>query len=532
MLARKRSDLLRERASQPVTNARPTPARTVFLDSIKRDFFPYPSNPYFFIHLAPIPRPAGSFMLFNSLPFLIFLPVVLVLYYLLPHKAQNRMLLAASIFFYASWDWRFLAPLLFSTTIDFYCASRMEALIRAGRPVADRRPYLWLSTVTNLGLLAFFKYFNFFSENLRQLLTGLGFTPEFSTLQVILPVGISFYTFQALSYTIDVYRGELHAIDSFWDFLLAVLYFPHLVAGPIQRASSLLPQVATPRHTTREQVLEGIHLIVWGFFKKVFIADHLSPIVDATFGKGVAPGGEVWLACLAFTVQIYCDFSGYTDIARGVAKLMGFEFVLNFNLPYFARNPQEFWSRWHISLSSWLRDYLYVGLGGNRHGTAQTYRNLFLTMVIGGFWHGAAWNFILWGIYHGSLLIAHRIWVAPWEKRLPPRHWASAIQIPVMFLFTVYGWLLFRASSLQQIVSFTGAMTRPWEGWASLQPLPVFLYALPLITVQFIQFFSGRLFWLSYRWMPAELRSAVYAALIYAALFAGGQPQSFIYFQF
>lgn len=471
-------------------------------------------------------------MLFNSIAFLLFLPAVLGLYYLLPHKAQNRMLLVASIFFYASWDWRFLAPLLFSTTIDFYCASRMEALIHDGRPVSARRPYLWLSTVTNLGLLGFFKYFNFFSENLHQLLTNLGFNPDPFTLQVILPVGISFYTFQALSYTIDVYRGELHAISSFWDFLLAVLYFPHLVAGPIQRASSLLPQVGKPRHTTREQVLEGIHLIVWGFFKKVFIADHLSPIVDATFGKTAAPGGEVWLACLAFTVQIYCDFSGYTDIARGVAKLMGFEFILNFNLPYFASNPQEFWSRWHISLSGWLRDYLYISLGGNRHGTAQTYRNLFLTMVIGGFWHGAAWNFILWGIYHGTLLVVHRLWLISFENRLPRGHWSGALGIPVMFLFTVYGWLLFRATSFQQLASFTAAMAHPLDGWNPAQATLVGLYALPLVAVQFLQFFSGRLFWLSFDWMPAELRSAVYAALLYATLFAGGQPQSFIYFQF
>ncbi|HEU0119518.1 MAG TPA: MBOAT family O-acyltransferase [Bryobacteraceae bacterium] len=471
-------------------------------------------------------------MLFNSFAFALFLPVVLLLYYLLPHKAQNRMLLAASIFFYACWDWRFLAPLLFSTVIDFYCASRMARLIDAGRPIQDRRPYLWLSTVTNLGLLGFFKYFNFFSENLHELLTAVGIPVSPFTLQVILPVGISFYTFQALSYTIDVYRGELHAISSFWDFLLAVLYFPHLVAGPIQRASSLLPQVIQPRHTTRQQVLEGIHLMVWGFFKKVFIADHLSPIVDATFAKSQASGGEVWLACLAFTVQIYCDFSGYTDIARGVAKLMGFEFVLNFNLPYFARNPQEFWSRWHISLSSWLRDYLYVSLGGNRNGTAQTYRNLFLTMVIGGLWHGAAWNFVLWGIYHGTLLIVHRLWVQPWEKRLPAGHLLAGLQIPVMFLLTVYGWLLFRATSLSQVIAFSRAMAHPLEGWANLDPLSVFLFSLPLILVQCVQYFSRQLFWLHFPWLPAEARSAVYAALLYATLFAGGQPQSFIYFQF
>jgi len=476
-------------------------------------------------------------MLFNSLPFLLFLPVVLALYYALPHKGQNRMLLAASIFFYATWDWRFLAPLLFSTSIDFFCAQRMERLIRAGSPPESRQRYLWLSVVTNIGLLGFFKYFNFFSENLRHLLNTLGIEAAPATLDVILPVGISFYTFQALSYTIDVYRGELHATASFWDFLLAVLYFPHLVAGPIQRASSLLPQVIEPRRTTRAQVDEGLHLIFWGFFKKVFIADHLSPVVDSVFNQPAAPGGEVLLAGFAFAVQIYCDFSGYTDIARGVAKLMGFEFVLNFNLPYLARNPQEFWSRWHISLSTWLRDYVYISLGGNRKGERSLYRNLMLTMLIGGFWHGAAWNFLLWGFYHGLLLVVHRLWISPWEKRLTTKSEGlqrsiGALQVLIMLPFTIYGWLLFRATSLGQVVSFTGALARPWEGWNSDLAWKIALFTAPLAAVQLLQHASGRLHWLSFPWLPVELRAAVYAALVYAVVFAGGQPQSFIYFQF
>lgn len=476
-------------------------------------------------------------MLFNSLPFLLFLPVVLALYYALPHKGQNRMLLAASIFFYACWDWRFLAPLLFSTSIDFFCAQRMERLVASGEPAGRRRPYLWLSVVTNIGLLGFFKYFNFFSENLHRLLASAGIHMTPAALDVILPVGISFYTFQALSYTIDVYRGELHATASFWDFLLAVLYFPHLVAGPIQRAASLLPQVIEPRRTTRAQVDEGIHLICWGFFKKVFIADRLSPLADAIFRKQAAPGGEVWLACFAFAAQIYCDFSGYTDIARGVAKLMGFEFVLNFNLPYLARNPQEFWARWHISLSSWLRDYVYIGLGGNRGGEAATYRNLMLTMLIGGFWHGAAWNFVLWGFYHGLLLALHRRWILPWEKRLAAwpvaaRRWIEAPRILAMFQFTLYGWLLFRANSLQQAVSFSAALLRPWEGWDADLAWRIFLLASPLAAVQLLQRATGRLHWLSFPWLPVEARAGVYAALLYAVIFAGGQPQSFIYFQF
>jgi alginate O-acetyltransferase complex protein AlgI len=302
-------------------------------------------------------------MLFNSFAFLCFLPVVLVLYYLLPHRAQNWFLLFASCFFYACWDYRFLAPLLLSTSIDYWCATRMEDQIERGLTIEARKPYLVLSLVTNLGLLGFFKYFNFFAGSFAGLLGHLGMHPGLWTLRVILPIGISFYTFQALSYTIDVYRGQLHATRKFHEFLLAVLYFPHLVAGPIQRANNLLPQVVNPRRTSRLQVSEGISLMIAGYFKKVFIADNLAPIVNAIFAEPHPGADHVFLAAYAFAIQIYCDFSGYTDIARGVAKLMGFEFMLNFNLPYLAANPREFWSRWHISLSTWLRDYLYIPWG-------------------------------------------------------------------------------------------------------------------------------------------------------------------------
>ena len=316
-------------------------------------------------------------MLFNSLEFLIFLPVVLAIYYLLPHKAQNRFLLIASCVFYGSWDWRFLFPLLTSTSIDYYCAKRMEQQILAGEPKEDRKKWLALSVITNLALLGFFKYFNFFADNLHHLLQVFGLDVSVWTLRVILPIGISFYTFQALSYTIDVYRGEIHATDSFFDFLLCVLYFPHLVAGPIQRANSLLPQVTYPRSVTWEKIVNGLHLIFWGFFKKVFIADNLSTIVSQLFDPHHTPDGwHTLMGVYAFAVQIYCDFSGYTDIARGVARLMGFEFMLNFNLPYFAANPSDFWRRWHISLSTWLRDYLYISIGGNRGRRSQNQSQL------------------------------------------------------------------------------------------------------------------------------------------------------------
>lgn len=474
-------------------------------------------------------------MSFNSLEFLIFLPIVLLVYFSLRHKAQNRFLLAASCFFYGSWDWRFLFPLLISTSIDYYCASRMETQILAGEPLQNRKPWLVLSVVTNLLLLGFFKYFDFFSTNLHTLLTSLGVQVSPFTLQVILPIGISFYTFQALSYTIDVYRGQIHATDSFFDFLLCVLYFPHLVAGPIQRAHSLLPQVTQPRTVTAAKVTAGLHLIFWGFFKKVFIADNLAPIANQFFNQPYADGGQTLLAVYAFAIQIYCDFSGYTDVARGLANLMGFEFMLNFNLPYFATNPQQFWNRWHISLSSWLRDYLYVPLGGNRSGGI--YRNLMLTMVIGGFWHGAAWNFLLWGFFHGSILILHRLiqptldnvfaWPGPVGRVL-----SQTLLILVFFHVTCYGWLLFRATSFSQIASMTTALlVGPW----TIDPAvatQILLYSSPLILIQLVQYLSGRLDFLSFAWIPTELRVVAYAAFTYFVVFRGGAPQSFIYFQF
>ncbi len=476
-------------------------------------------------------------MLFNSLEFLIFLPVVLAVYYLLPHKAQNRFLLGASCFFYGSWDWRFLFPLLTSTSIDYYCAKRMEQQIRADEPKDRRKKWLALSVITNLALLGFFKYFDFFADNLHHLLQMLGANVALWTLRVILPIGISFYTFQALSYTIDVYRGEIHATDSFFDFLLAVLYFPHLVAGPIQRANSLLPQVTNPRIVTIEKIVNGLHLIFWGFFKKVFIADNLATIVSPLFDPHRAPDGwKTLMGVYAFAVQIYCDFSGYTDIARGVARLMGFEFMLNFNLPYWAANPADFWRRWHISLSTWLRDYLYISLGGNRGGEAKTNRNLMLTMVIGGFWHGAAWNFILWGLYHGALLVVHR-YIKPsldklfdWPGRMG-RALSTALLIVVFFHFTCYGWLLFRASSFSQIAAMTGALFGPWQVDWNLAG-KIALLSSPLIFVQLIQYFSGKLEFLSFRWITAEFRVAVYSVMTYFVLFRGGAPQSFIYFQF
>lgn len=476
-------------------------------------------------------------MLFNSLPFFIFLPIVLFVYYRLGHKAQNAFLVFASCFFYASWDWRFLFPLLFSTTIDYWCAGRMQASFEREEPDSARRPFLLISLVTNLGLLGFFKYENFFVDSLHALGAVMGLDLAVPTLRVILPIGISFYTFQALSYTIDVYRGQLHATRSFWDFFLAVLFFPHLVAGPIQRAANLIDQVVTPRKTTSVQVQDGLHLMAWGFFKKVVVADGLATLVNQTFSATAVSGGEALVGVYAFAFQIYCDFSGYTDIARGVAKLLGFEFALNFNLPYFATNPSDFWKRWHISLSTWLRDYLYIPLGGNQHGTWLTYRNLMLTMVLGGLWHGAAWNFVAWGFYHGALLVAHRLSQPALAaiERIAQGHLKTPwflLRLFVMFHLTCYGWLLFRAGSFAQIGSMTLALVHPLDAVPSDGFLQVAVLCAPVLLVQVLQYRAKALEFTRQPWLPTAGRTVVYAVMLYCTVFRGAAPKAFVYFQF
>ncbi|MFM2053988.1 MAG: hypothetical protein RL456_2025 [Pseudomonadota bacterium] len=476
-------------------------------------------------------------MLFNSAEFLLlFLPVVLIIYHLLPHRPQNVFLVIASCVFYASWDWRFLLPLLFTTALDYRISVLLAAATARGEPEPVRRRLMLVSVVANLGLLGFFKYSNFFVQSAADLAGRLGMDVSVPVLDVILPVAISFYTFQAMSYTIDVYRGELHPTDSFWDFFLAVLYFPHLVAGPIQRAATLLPQITQPRRASREQVIEGLHLILWGYFKKVFIADNLAPIADAAFGAGTVSTATVITGVLAFTFQIYCDFSGYTDIARGLAKLMGFEFGLNFNLPYFATNPSDFWRRWHISLSSWLADYLYKPLGGSRAGRWLTYRNLMVTMLLGGLWHGAAWNYVLWGCYHGLIQVLHRA-AGPLLEALArpfaavPRLWFG-VRVAAMFAMTCYGWLLFRASSLDQVATMTAALLRPDSGpdWAALGEIARLV--APLLAVQLVQWNTRDLYFTRHLRLGPPARVVGYAVLAYCSLFLGGQPQSFVYFQF
>ncbi len=401
---------------------------------------------------------------------------------------------------------------------------------------AKRKLFVVLSMALNLGMLGYFKYYNFFAESAQHALQRIGWHVSLTQLEVVLPIGISFYTFQSMSYVIDVYRREIKPTRNLIQFAAFVSFFPHLVAGPIMRPTTLLPQIATPRRFHLMQFYEGCYLISWGLVKKVVVADNLAVFVNDLFDRWqTIDGGLALLAIYAFAFQIYCDFSGYTDTARGVAKLLGIELCLNFNLPYFAANPREFWQRWHISLSTWLRDYLYIPLGGSRGGKGMLYRNLMLTMIIGGLWHGAAWTFILWGFYQGVLLVGHRL-LSPWLERIRPtepvdRACWRAIRVIVTFHLICLGWLVFRANSMEQVWGMLEAIAfRPAIPTSSFL-LPIAVCVIPLLLYEALQYFAKDLD-VIFR-TPWYVRSAFYTACFYAFVLGGefGGSQ-FIYFQF
>lgn len=380
-------------------------------------------------------------MIFHSLDFLAFFAVVVAIYWRLPHRKQNLLLLAASYVFYGWVHPWFVLLMLTSTTVDYWAAQRMED------DPARRRAYLYASLGVNLGMLGVFKYFNFFVENVQDVLAALGLTVSAPTLRLVLPAGISFYTFQALSYTVDVYRGEMKARRNAVDFALFVAFFPHLVAGPIMRASNLLVQVERERTWDGCRARDAVLLIVWGFLKKLVVADNVGLIANRVFAHRDPSFEMLWAGVFAFGLQIYADFSAYSDIARGTARWFGFDLVLNFNHPYIARSPADFWRRWHISLSTWFRDYVYIPLGGNRNGPVQRQVNLLATFLISGLWHGASWNFVLWGLYHGTLVVVTRAIGAAW--RLPER-WPgplAILQIALTVTAVFVGWLFFRETN-------------------------------------------------------------------------------------
>ena len=472
-------------------------------------------------------------MSFVSLAFVGFILVVYPLYLVLPHRAQNRMLLLAGLVFYGWWDWRYLSLLIFTATLDYLVG------VRLGQETDDARRK-WLvsaSVVANLGVLGFFKYFNFFADSAAHLLGLVGLQASWTTLHIVLPIGISFYTFQSMSYTIDVYRRHMPPSRHYLDFLTFVSFFPPLVAGPINRAVDLLPLVEKPRRITRDGVTRGLFLILFGLFKKITVSDGVAGCVDALYNRGgPASGADVALATWLFAAQIYGDFSGYSDMARGLAKIMGFDLMLNFNQPYFAVNPSDFWRRWHISLSTWLRDYLYIPLGGNRGSESKTYRNLMTTMVLGGLWHGAAWNFVLWGVYQGGILCVHRVYAGFRRGTTKLQGLAGrlsfAVQVVLFFQVVCYGWLLFRARSFGQIASYTAALLHPVGPVTVPTPtLPALIGLVVLVALEAMQWISGDPRW--YRRWPSPLRGALYAGLgLLVAMGLSNAPAQFIYFQF
>jgi D-alanyl-lipoteichoic acid acyltransferase DltB (MBOAT superfamily) len=418
-------------------------------------------------------------VIFHSLDFLVFFVLVVALYWRLPHRWQNVLLLVASYVFYGYVHPWFLILIASSTVVDYWSARGME------RWPERKRVFMGISILSNFGMLGFFKYFNFFVDNLHAVLEAAGLHVGLPALRVVLPVGISFYTFQAMSYTVDVFRGELRARRSLLDVAVFISFFPHLVAGPIQRASYLLPQVEGPRRFSLTKATSGFYLMVWGFFKKLVIADNVGVIANKVFALSDPSFEVLWAGVFAFAIQIYADFSAYTDIARGSSRWLGFELTQNFDHPYMARTPADFWRRWNISLSSWFRDYVYIPLGGSRASEWIWARNVLITFLLSGLWHGASWNYVLWGLYHGVLLVitrAHQILrpakgtepgTPPRAKHLAPR---EVLQIAVMFLLTLVGWLLFRETDLTAIVR--DLRLAPWNSSPFERQAGLYLFLL------------------------------------------------------
>ena len=462
-------------------------------------------------------------MLFHSNVFLKFLAAFLLAYLICRRdvRRRNRLIVAASYLFYGWWDYRFLGLIVLSSLVDYGIGLRLAAVEAPGR----RRRLLGLSLLVNLGILGLFKYYDFFVASLAGLLPV-----DPGLLRLTLPVGISFYTFQTISYTFDVYRREITPTRDLVAFLAYVAFFPQLVAGPIERARRLLPQFLQPTPPVDGEAIQAaLWLVLWGMFKKVVVADNLAPLVDIAYGAS-APGALlVLVGTLAFGVQIYCDFSGYSDIARGLARGIGFDLMLNFHLPYLAASPREFWQRWHISLSTWFRDYLYIPLGGNRRGAPRTAVNLAATMVLAGLWHGAAWTFVAWGAWHGAGLALHRFALA---GRLPAGRARTGAGWLATQLFVLYGWLLFRAESLAHAGALTAGLVRGGApGWIGDAGVVLAVFSAPVLLIQAWQRWRGDL--LAPLRLPAPWRGLLQAALLLAViLYWESDSAPFIYFQF
>jgi D-alanyl-lipoteichoic acid acyltransferase DltB (MBOAT superfamily) len=471
-------------------------------------------------------------MTFNSLQYFAFLPIVLLIYWQLPRRPQNALLLVASYVFYGAFDWRFLGLLWLSTLTDYTVGRLLEVTEDPRR----RKQIFAVSLCVNLGILGFFKYFDFFTSDGAHLLGHLGFHLAPPVLRILLPVGISFYTFHGMSYTFDVFRRDIEPTHSLLDFAVFVAFFPQLVAGPIGRAHLQLPQFSRDR--TRPdwaQVRRAVFLILLGLFKKIAIADMLAPYVDNAFRN---PAGTSFIGLIvgvwAFAFQIYGDFAGYSDIARGSAFLLGIELPENFNQVYFSRSITEFWRRWHISLSTWLRDYLYIPLGGNQHGEVRTYRNLMLTMLIGGLWHGAALTFVVWGGLHGLYLVVERRftrvraedWSRPWSLR------SDLLRTVITFQLVALAWVFFRAASVHDAFAYLRDIARLHGGTTDHNAVVmVALAAVVIALLDGVQLRAGD-HAAFVNWRPAA-RGLLYGCMVVPiVVFSGGTPIPFIYFRF
>ena len=481
-------------------------------------------------------------MLFNSIDFAIFLPIVFGLYWGLKGKTrvQNIFLLVASYVFYGWWDWRFLSLILISSAVDYSLALGMVAA-----PPARRKALLGCSLIVNLGLLGVFKYYNFFANSFVEMFSVLGMDIHRSGLNIVLPVGISFYTFQALSYTIDVYRKKIEPVRDVVVFFTFVSFFPQLVAGPIERASHMLPQFARDRHFDYEKAVDGLRQILWGFFKKVVIADTCAVWVNQIFD---APdqyhGFLLLLGIFLFAFQVYGDFSGYSDIAIGLCRLFGFSLMRNFSYPYFSRDIAEFWRRWHISLTTWFRDYVYIPLGGNRGTKWKSLRNIFVVFLVSGLWHGANWTFVVWGLLNALYFLplfltgAHRTHVGSpvgHGRRLPSGKELG--QILCTASLTGLAWVFFRSASVSDALHYLYCLfTRLFlsmDGFSVPDMKVRYLFPIVLlIVVEWLQRDRQHGLDFDHRKIPRAVRWGAYYALVGLLLFAAGSPQEFIYFQF
>jgi D-alanyl-lipoteichoic acid acyltransferase DltB (MBOAT superfamily) len=477
-------------------------------------------------------------MLFDSPAYFVFLIPVVLAYWLLNRRQQNVFLLLASYFFYGWWDWRFLALMIGSTAVDFLIAQK----IVPSRLDTNRRKWFIFSLVLNFSILGIFKYFNFFADSFSATLSTLGIhNIPLPLIRIILPPGISFYTFQEVAYIVDVYKGRLEPASSFVEYGLFVSLFPHLIAGPIQRPGHLLPQVQKARTFDADRIFDGLMLICSGLLRKCVIADNCALLANAAFG-GQFGGPNLWVVLIgtyAFAWQVYGDFSGYSDIARGSAQLMGFHFMVNFRQPYLARRLQDFWRRWHISLSTWLRDYLYIPLGGSAGGKWKTSWNLLWTMILAGLWHGANWTFVIFGAIHGVVLATERL-LFPCPKEAgdaaPQRRFAGVLSLWAQRVFTFnifcFSLAFFRASSLSAATQFlAGVSNFAWRSEYATAFFMLCLFSIPLFLVDLLLEASNQEYPLANA--PYALRTALAtAALVVLALFSGSNLNAFVYFRF